>query len=230
MKIKLVLPVVIVVVVLVVLGGVSMYFYSRYQHVQKLLKDPAAASKEEVSMLVGKVSRHILLPANESPQIAKVTDPAQLKSNQFFAQSQAGDVVLIYTQSQKAILFRPTTDRIIEVAPATLPSEVAGTSSAVMQTQSAKLTIYNSTQTGGLASVAEKKINGQLANIQTTGKFNSKTSYPKSVVVILTPEVKDLGTKLAELFNADINSVVPAGEEKPNTELLLIVGEDFKPE
>lgn len=224
------LPLVGVVAVLLVLGGASLYFYARYSHAQRLLKDPTAAAGEEISALTKKVGRHIELPDNEVPTVATVSDTSKLADQPFFAKAQVGDKVLIYTQAGKAILFRPGANKIIEVMVVNLGPAVAGTSSATAQAQSAKLTIYNGTQTAGLASVAERKIKGALNSIQTTAKLNSASSFDKSVVVVLTPEAQSLGTKLAELFQAGITTAVPAGEAKPNTELLLILGQDYRPE
>lgn len=74
-------------------------------------------NKEESQELIEKVGRLIVLPENEQPTIATVTDLAKLKGQPFFARAQIGDKVLIYSQSKKAILYRPSADKIIEVAP-----------------------------------------------------------------------------------------------------------------
>ena len=49
--------------------------------------------------------------------MATVSDPEKLKDQPFFAKAQKGDKVLIYSNSQKAILYSPTEDKIVEVAP-----------------------------------------------------------------------------------------------------------------
>jgi hypothetical protein len=229
LNIKMGWPLILVLVVLVGLGGASFYFYSRYQHAQRLLKDPAAAAQEETRVLVEKVARHILLPKGETPTIAKVTDAKQLADNPFFAQAQTGDVVMIFLKAKKVVLFRPDADRIVNIGPFNSEPSVAGTSSATMQLQTARLTIYNGTQTAGLASVAEKKIKGELADVQTVSKLNSKGTYTKTRVVVLTPEAQTLGAQLADMFKTEVTSVMPLGEAKPESELLLIVGQDFQP-
>jgi len=110
---KFILPLVIVVGIVIVAGG---YYY--YRHF--IAVDSQTASQAEVQDLVKKVSKLIMLPSNESPTVATVSDPSKLSNQAFFANSQKGDKVLIYTSSKKAILYRPSTNKIVEVAPISL--------------------------------------------------------------------------------------------------------------
>lgn len=70
--------------------------------------------------LVEKVGRHIDLPQNEKPNIATVTDKTKLDTQPFFVNAQNGDKLLLYTQAAKAILYRPSTDKIIAAGPYTV--------------------------------------------------------------------------------------------------------------
>jgi hypothetical protein len=210
------------------LGGASFYFYTRYQHAQALLKDPTAAAREEIKGLTDKVGKHIILPAEEVPTVATVSDKTKLSGQAFFARSEVGDKVLIYNQAARAILYRPEINKIIEVVTLTTPS-VAGTSSASAQLVAARLTIYNSTSTAGLASVAQQKVNKEMPSTLTvTAKQNSNGHYEKSQVVILSPQAMNLGTQLAGVVGAQITQEMPGNEIKPDSDLLLIIGEDFK--
>lgn len=79
---------------------------------------PAAVSpRDENKQLVDKVGKLIILPANEEPDIATVIDLNKLKDQPFFAKAQVGDKVLIYSQAKKAVLYRPSTNEVIELAP-----------------------------------------------------------------------------------------------------------------
>ena len=215
------------------MGGVGFYFYSQNQHAQNLLKDPAAAAQEEISSLRNKVGRHIQLPQEETPTVATVSDKSKLEGQAFFANAQTGDKVLIFSKAGKAILFRPEIDKIIEVAPVNLQPEVAGTESAVQMPEQLKevtLTILNSTSTAGLASVAEKAIIGQSDAFKVQKKANAKKdNYDTSVVIVLKPEANELARKLAEMVGVKMTTSSLGGEDNPETDLLLILGTDYKP-
>jgi hypothetical protein len=86
-----------------------------FQQNQKL-KNPNAAAQEEVRQAVRAISAYMVLP-NETPTIATISDPTKLKDQAFFAEARAGDKVLIYAQVHKAILWRPSINKVIEVAP-----------------------------------------------------------------------------------------------------------------
>ena len=82
-------------------------------------QDVLGANK--VINVVEKVGKIVELPANETPSIATVSDVNKLSGQEFFSKAQNGDVVLIYPKAQKAYLYRPTTDKLIEVAFYTAP-------------------------------------------------------------------------------------------------------------
>ncbi len=110
----------IVIILLIIAIGASAYSFFLYRQSQEQLKNfknPQEVSKTEIKQLVDKVGKLIDLPASETPTIATVTDNAKLKNQAFFAKAVNGDKVLIYTQSKKAILYSPSKNKIINVAP-----------------------------------------------------------------------------------------------------------------
>lgn len=104
--------------VLIAVGAsvVSIYFYNRYR---LATQDPQKAVKAETDKLLAKVSRIILLPGEEMPTIATISDPDKLKNQPFFSDAQKGDKVLIYTNARKVFIYRPSIDKIISIAPLT---------------------------------------------------------------------------------------------------------------
>jgi hypothetical protein len=67
----------------------------------------------EVQQLVNTIDRYMQLPS-ESPTLATVNDVSKLKGQEFFKNAQNGDKVLIFSQSGRALLYRPSTKKIIE--------------------------------------------------------------------------------------------------------------------
>jgi L-fucose isomerase-like protein len=83
----------------------------------RALQNPNATAEQQVKDTVAEVSKVIILPANETPSLATVADPTKLQDQPFFTHAEAGDVVLIYSTSKKAILWRPSTKQVVEVSP-----------------------------------------------------------------------------------------------------------------
>lgn len=104
-----------VLVVLVVLGvGGSYYFYQKYSAIKV---NPNLEVKKEVDALISIVGELIELPKGEVPTVATILDKEKLKGQLFFAAGENGDKLLAYNVAMKAILYRPSTNKIINVAP-----------------------------------------------------------------------------------------------------------------
>ncbi len=103
----------VLVVLLFLAGGSSFYFYQK----ANANKDPQAQALKELQAAVKQVSRLMVLPDDEQPTLATVSDPDKLKDQAFFAKAQKGDKVLLYSKSGKAILYSVKQDKILEVSP-----------------------------------------------------------------------------------------------------------------
>lgn len=69
--------------------------------------------------IVKAVANLIQMP-DETPSLATVSDLAPLGDQEFFASAQVGDVLLLFPQSRRAMLYRPSENKLIQVAPLTL--------------------------------------------------------------------------------------------------------------
>lgn len=76
---------------------------------------PRMNQPSEHEAIINYVSEFMVLP-DEEPTVAEVTDKQALAGQDFFAAAENGDVVLFYTKSEKAILFRPSVKKVVEVA------------------------------------------------------------------------------------------------------------------
>jgi hypothetical protein len=91
------------------LGG-AYYYYGIYE------QQPTVIYAKKLTTLTDQVSKLTLLPTNEKPIVATVTNIAVLPKESFFAKAQNGDKILMYKQNKKAILYRPSTGTVIAVA------------------------------------------------------------------------------------------------------------------
>jgi hypothetical protein len=79
---------------------------------------PELSAADQASAILEKVGTLILLPANEAPTMATINDAEVAKKAQpFLANVVNGDVLIIYAQAQMAIVYRPSTDKLIAVGP-----------------------------------------------------------------------------------------------------------------
>ncbi len=142
----------IILALVVIAAGVFAYQQSQsvkvaQQQLEELKKNPQQATEAETKTLLDNVAKLIDgLPA-EQPTIATVTDLAPLKDQPFFANAQVGDKVLIYSQAKKAILYRPSTNKIVEIAPVDLDAPVANVNTNTTNSNTNKSTTNSNKNT-----------------------------------------------------------------------------------
>jgi hypothetical protein len=72
----------------------------------------------EIKILQEKISKFITLPTDDSPQLFEIDDPKQLIGKQaFFKDVLKGDKLLVYPKSAKAVVYRESSDKIINIGP-----------------------------------------------------------------------------------------------------------------
>lgn len=105
-------------IILLVFLATSLFFggYFFYQF-KKLKNNPNVEYQKEAQDLLSRVAKIYLIPTGEEPTIATVSDPNALKDQAFFIGSQKGDKVLIFSKAGRAVLYRPSINKIIETAP-----------------------------------------------------------------------------------------------------------------
>lgn len=69
-----------------------------------LKASPEDLAKKEIKDLVEKIGKLVILPADEEPVLATVTDKEKLKDQPLFAKAENGDKILIYAKAQKAYI------------------------------------------------------------------------------------------------------------------------------
>jgi hypothetical protein len=101
---------------IILIGAVAwlVYGYVTTKNQLDKLSNPAVASQTETQQIVAEAGKLVDLPTGETPTLATVNDASKLKNQVFFADSQNGDKVLIYSKAGKAVLYRPSINKVIE--------------------------------------------------------------------------------------------------------------------
>jgi uncharacterized protein YunC (DUF1805 family) len=204
-------------VVLVLAGlGVSIFYYTKYSKVtkdyNKLKNTPVAdlikmRQASDTDQLIAEVGALYDLPKNETPVIYEVTDKTSLK-DPFFASAENGDKALLYQNSKKAILFRPSTKKLINVS--------------ALNVTTAKTVVDIAGKAADVTSV-EKILKDAHANDVTVGnKADAKGTYITPVIVDLTGKNAELVKKLAAELKGTVGDL-PTTEDKPaNADILVL--------
>lgn len=208
------------IIFIIILLGATGYLFYQYQ---KFSRSPVAAqiaSQEETKKLVSAVEKLMLLPKNETPSIATVTDMTKLKNQPFFHNAKNGDKLLIYTGAKEAILYNPLANLIVNVGPVNF----AGQQNS--QAQQAKIGLWNGTTKVGLTQKIAAEIQKSFPGIDIVLKDQSKQTYDITLIIPLNDASKNAASDLAKSLNSQVTTL-PDGEIKPSgVDILVIVGKD----
>jgi hypothetical protein len=106
------IPLIIIAAVLVLAGTYELGRASVYR------AHPELSGQEQASAILMKVGALIQLPSGEAPTIATINDAASAKKSQpFLANAQNSDVLIVYPNVAEAILYRPSTNKVIVEGP-----------------------------------------------------------------------------------------------------------------
>jgi len=130
-------------VLLVLVVGLGIWAFSLHsdnadlkKQVTALNNNPAIVAQRETDALIAKVSALVDLPKDETPQAAVVSDVDKAKSqSSFFANAQNGDKILLYVKNGKAVLYRPSTNKVIEYGPLTINQQATTTTKSTTTTK-----------------------------------------------------------------------------------------------
>lgn len=214
----------IVIFLLIVTTAVSVYFYLQYQKTRSLLTDSTASAQSEISKLIKDIGRHIELPKDELPGLATVIDKKKLANQPFFVNAQNGDKVLIYKESGQAILYRPSIDKIIKVSTIKIDKTTPEVKSGI-KNEEIKMAIYNGSDENNFIEITENQINEKFPQLKIVKRVNSGKTYPKTSVIDLKGNQKDLVKEIADYLLGEV-TFLPQGEATPEADILLILGKN----
>lgn len=212
-------------IVLLAAVSVAIYFYIQYQQ-SKMQLDRASAANEQ-SALIEDVGKLIVLPTDEQPQIATVSDISKLKGQSFFNHAKNGDKVLIYTKAQEAIVYDPVVNKIVSVGPVNFTQTQPTPTKIPSQLTPTPITValYNGTTTIGLTETIALELKTKTPNVTVVERTNAnKSTYTTTLVIDQTGKNASSASTLAKLLDGKV-STLPKGEDKAvNADLLVILG------
>lgn len=107
----------ILALLVLVLGIISV---SQFIMLRQLSSQSEPAGEVELQQILKKVGALVVLPSDETPRLATITDADRLRGQAFFANAKNGNKVLIYPKAGKAILYDPSLNRVVDIAPLTV--------------------------------------------------------------------------------------------------------------
>lgn len=195
----------------------------------------SADPKAELESLLAQIRQIMLLPNNETPTLATVSEIEKIRNQTFFRNAQNGDKVLIYANARKAILYRPENKMIIEVGTVTQnksPEVASGAEGEQQKLPEVKLDLpkkvlfINGTEESGLST----KLSAQAAAIPGVEVVDrvvaQKTDYEHTLIIDLTGNRATEAQFLAQELQAAVGEL-PADENRPEgVDFVVLVGAD----
>lgn len=121
MKTKLVL----LIVILIIGAGLIWVVIADPFGIGNVTNEEDTLSEQEIETIIENVERHILIESDEEPLVAVIADVDQLVAEQaFYRNAQNGDVLLIFGEAQKAIIYNRENDVLVNVGPVLIDDTV----------------------------------------------------------------------------------------------------------
>ncbi len=192
---------------------------------------------------------------DEMPTLATIDDKTKLEKSTFFSRAENGDKILLFTNAKKAILFRPSTGKIVDVTVINVTDGKQSTASAeeIQNTKTAeetsvqsktsseetlvtsseegvnaspKVALYNGSMKIGVTNTLEDKIIAQFPEVTIEKKEKAmKSDYSETEVIDLSGKNTDITAKLASFVGGKVITELPSAEANPGTDILIIVGQ-----
>ncbi len=191
-------------------------------------------SMQQYYNLIKLVQKHIVVNSNEEPFVAIVGDgDVARKLQPFFSQAKTDDVIVMY--SDKAILFRPSEDKIVNIGPV-FAINYTNTDSRTIESDDTEivkeqidirkditLDIRNGSSVPGRAAATAESLS-QLDWYKPINIDNAKNyQYPQTLIINLgNVDVAEL----EELYGVKALVDLPDGEVQSEADVVIILGND----
>lgn len=178
---------------------------------------------QEQKDILEQLNRHIILPADENPAIATVTDAETLATdNPFYAKARNGDKVVAYSNASLIILYSPIEDRIINIGPLIKENF---SFAAPKENDILIVEIRNGSSQIGLAGIFSDELETDSDFKVLDVAYANKRDHKENILVDLSNgQNPELIKKLEDKLKVTATAVLPAGEKSSEADAVIILG------
>jgi hypothetical protein len=167
------------------------------------------AAQQEQNDVIAAVGKIYQLPADKPSEVKKVVDKnnSDFKNVAFYKNAENGDYVLFFNDAKVAILYRSSSNKIINVAPliSTIAAKTIGAQAARDAAQQTLQTTFKS-------------------ELSFKTPTDAKAQYTEVLVVDVSGKNAAAAQKIADTLKGKVVTL-PAGEDKPtDVDILIIAG------
>lgn len=158
--------------------------------------------------LILRISREVGISGDPNPAILTVVNKEKV-NQPFLKDSTDGDKILLYYKSNKAVLYRPSSNKVVKTGSFTPPD--AKVQIRVGTTNLKQVDVVKAL----LSKVAGTKVSTQDASV--------KSDYAETLVIDVTDRYPNEVAAVAKSLNAQVRTI-PQTESLPDADILVIVG------
>lgn len=189
-----------------------------------------AGSPEDMRQLIEQVSRHMMVNSQEVPSVATIEDAATLraKNSVFYRDAQNGDRLLIY--SDKAILFSPSRDLVLNVMPVFVSAPQGGATapSAAATNEVALIEVRNGSGINGQGKATATKLREGGLSVLPPVDAQVKTRYAETLIYVNSAStLTQTVAKIQELTGGKVVASLE-GEGALSGDVVVIIGANVK--
>jgi hypothetical protein len=212
--------------------GVALFFYLQWHDARSPVVENKTVQKE-VEKIVETISELVFLPENEEVELVTLDTEETIRSSAFFAHAEVGDVLLVYRVANRVVLYRPSTEKVIETGAVgdigktqntdISSGEVPSSESMVPENTVVRVAYYNGSGINGRAAEYERQMKEWFLNTETITRENALQSYNSSIVIDLQGRFGIETEEIARRIGGVVGDF-PPGERRPAADILIIIG------
>ncbi|MFB6225874.1 MAG: hypothetical protein ABEJ02_00820 [Candidatus Paceibacteria bacterium] len=208
-------------------------FYQKYQESRQKIQtlkeqQPSKLDKSRKQQIINDLSQHMILPDSE-PALATISNPKEMaKRDDFFKSAQKGDVMLVYPS--KAIMYRPSQDKIVDVRPVVRRGANLGAGGSSVENRSAQQNQQKLLSVELRGALTKKQISAltkqveSLAGYKVARSRQSTSSYQNTTIVNKTKQSID---QLEQRFDTQATTTLPSTESTSTADVIILIGQDL---